>query len=72
MLALLVGAIAMAVATVTPVPSGQNRTLMALLPTIISVLVLWKMAAGVGLYWGVSSVIGGVQTLVAARTPRSS
>jgi YidC/Oxa1 family membrane protein insertase len=67
LLAVLVGAVSVAAASVAPLPEGQSRTLMAFLPAIVTTIVLWKMAAGVGLYWGVSSAIGGVQAFVSAR-----
>ena len=66
-LAVLVGVVSVAAASLMPVPEGQSRTLVALLPALVTAVVLWKMAAGVGLYWGVSSAIGGVQSFVAMR-----
>jgi membrane protein insertase Oxa1/YidC/SpoIIIJ len=66
-LAALVGVVSVAAASFMPVPEGQSRTLVALLPALVTAIVLWKMAAGVGLYWGVSSAIGGVQSFVAMR-----
>jgi YidC/Oxa1 family membrane protein insertase len=66
MLAVLVGAIGVGIASFVPVPEGQSRMLVAMLPALVTTIVLWKMAAGIGLYWGVSSAIGGVQTLISA------
>jgi len=67
LLAVLVGAIGVGIASFAPVPEGQSRILVAFLPALVTTIVLWKMAAGIGLYWGVSSAIGGVQTLIATR-----
>ena len=67
LLAVLVGAISIIAASLAPVPAGQHRSVMMLFPVLVTTIVLWKMAAGVGLYWGVSSVVGGVQTLVVSR-----
>ena len=67
LLAVIVGAVSVAAASLVPVPEGQNRALMAFLPALVTTIVLWKMAAGVGLYWGVSSAIGGAQSFVATR-----
>ena len=67
LLAVLVGAVGVAAASFAPVPEGQSRVLVAFVPALVTTVVLWKMAAGIGLYWGVSSAIGGVQTLVSAR-----
>jgi YidC/Oxa1 family membrane protein insertase len=69
MLAVLVGTLGVAAASLAPVPQGQSRTLMALLPAAVTMIVLWKMAAGIGLYWGASTVIGGIQSLL---TPRAT
>jgi YidC/Oxa1 family membrane protein insertase len=70
LLAVIVSAVAVGAAALAP-PAGQNRTLMALLPALITMVVLWKMAAGVGLYWGVSSAVGGVQALMTRRGSRA-
>ncbi|HET6957637.1 MAG TPA: YidC/Oxa1 family membrane protein insertase, partial [Vicinamibacterales bacterium] len=67
LLGVLVGAIGVGIASFVPVPEGQSRLLVAFLPALVTTVVLWKMAAGVGLYWGVSSAIGGVQTLISTR-----
>ena len=68
-LAVLVGAFGVAAASLAPVPQGQSRTLMALLPAAVTMIVLWKMAAGISLYWGASTVIGGIQSVL---TPRGT
>jgi len=47
-----------------PQSAGQNRTLMMWLPAIVTMIALSKMAAGIGLYWGVSSAVSVVQTLI--------
>jgi len=53
--------------SIGPQPSAENRTLMMLLPTIITMIVLWKMAAGVALYWGMSNVFGVAQGALVKR-----
>lgn len=67
LLAMLVTAIGIGAASLAPVPEGQSRTLMTFLPAIVTMMVLWKMAAGVGLYWGLSSAVGAMQTVVTTR-----
>lgn len=47
-----------------PQSAGQNRTLMMWIPAIVTMIALSKMAAGLGLYWGVSSAVSVVQTLI--------
>src|SRR5215471_171091 len=54
LLAVLVGAVSVTVASFAPVPEGQSRVLVAFVPALLTTVVLWKMAAGIGLYWGVS------------------
>ena len=67
LLAMLVAAVAVGASALAPLPEGQSRTLMTFLPAIITMIVLWKMAAGVGLYWGLSSAVGAAQTLMTNR-----
>jgi YidC/Oxa1 family membrane protein insertase len=51
-------------------PSTQNKTMMLVLPAIITMIALSKMAAGIGIYWGVSSFAGAIQGLIARRQAR--
>jgi YidC/Oxa1 family membrane protein insertase len=67
LLTMIVAAIGVAAAALAPAPAGQSRTLMTLLPAVITMVVLSKMAAGVGLYWGLSSAVGAAQTLLTNR-----
>jgi YidC/Oxa1 family membrane protein insertase len=62
LLAVVVTAVGVGAASLAPVPEGQSRTLMTFLPALVTMLVLWKMSAGVGLYWGLSSAVGAAQT----------
>ena len=65
--AVVVTAITVCGVAASPQSGPQNRTVMMLLPAVVTLLVFWKMAAGVGLYWGVSSAASVVQTLVLRR-----
>ena len=47
--------------------STQNRALMVLLPTIITMIVLSKVAAGIAIYWGMSSAFSVAQGVIAKR-----
>lgn len=67
LLVAIVGALSVAAASLAPVPEGQSRTAIALLPALVTTILLWKMAAGVGIYWGVSSAVGGVQSFATRR-----
>jgi len=67
-LTIVVAAVA-AFGTMVSQTSGQNRTMMTVLPTVVTLIVLSKMAAGVALYWGMSSAFSLVQGIIAKRQP---
>ena len=46
---------------------APNRTIMLVISAVVTAVALSKVAAGVGLYWGMSSLIGTVQGLVVQR-----
>lgn len=48
------------------VPAHQRHFLLVM-PAVLTVVALWHMAAGVGLYWGVSSVVGVAQGVIVRR-----
>jgi YidC/Oxa1 family membrane protein insertase len=52
--------------------AAHNRSLMVAISAVVTMAVLSKMAAGVGLYWGVSSIFGAVQGWAVQRGVRSS
>jgi YidC/Oxa1 family membrane protein insertase len=45
----------------------SQRLLLVALPAVVTLVALWHMAAGVGLYWGASSVVGIAQGLLVRR-----
>ncbi len=49
---------------------GPNRTLVTMLSTVVTLAILSKMAAGIGLYWGLSSLMGTVQGFMIERAMR--
>ena len=63
----IVAALSAAAAALAPQPSAQNKVIMILLPSIITMIALSKMAAGIGIYWGVSSLVGAIQSVVIKR-----
>ena len=69
-LALLVAVATAASMAVSPQPDApaQQRQLLMVLPALFTMVALWKMAAGVGLYWGVSSVFGIAQGIIVRRS----
>ena len=44
-----------------------NKTVMLLIPTVVTFLVLSRLAAGIGLYWGVSSLVSVLQAAIVRR-----
>jgi YidC/Oxa1 family membrane protein insertase len=68
-LAILVAAVTAGSMVAGPQPDvpTQQRHLLLIIPAVFTLLALWQMAAGVGLYWGVSSVVGVAQGLIVRR-----
>jgi YidC/Oxa1 family membrane protein insertase len=71
LLAVVVAAVGVGAASLAPVPEGQSRTLMTFLPALVTMVVLWKMSAGIGLYWGLSSAVGAAQVVFTNRGRRA-
>jgi membrane protein insertase Oxa1/YidC/SpoIIIJ len=46
---------------------AQNRQLMIVLPTVLTVIVLMKMSAGVAPCWGMSNAFGAAQGYIGQR-----
>ena len=61
LLTMIVAALGAAAAGLGVQPSAQSKAMTILLPSIITVMALSRMAAGVGIYWGVSSLTGVTQ-----------
>ena len=55
-------------------PSGPapNRSLVLIVSGVVTAVALSKMAAGVGLYWGLSSLFGALQGFVVQRRARAA
>ena len=67
LIVVLVAALTGASAALAPQATGHSKALMTVLPALLTMVFLSKMAAGVGLYWGVSSAVGVVQTAIVQR-----
>jgi YidC/Oxa1 family membrane protein insertase len=50
-------------AYVLPAVSGNAHTTMIVIQVVVTSLIVWKLAAGLGLYWASSSLVGLFQTL---------
>jgi YidC/Oxa1 family membrane protein insertase len=66
-LALIVAALSFAVVLLNPALPEQTRTLLQLLPVLISFVLVWHLAAGLGLYWAGSTSVNLLQTLLLRR-----
>jgi YidC/Oxa1 family membrane protein insertase len=68
-LAVLVAALTAGSMAAGPHPDipAQQRQLLLIMPLLFTLLALWQMAAGVGLYWGISSVVGVAQGVIVRR-----
>ena len=69
-LALLVAVVTVGSMAAGPQPDAptQQRQLLLVLPALFTMLALWQMASGVGLYWGVSSLFGIAQGVIVRRS----
>jgi YidC/Oxa1 family membrane protein insertase len=47
--------------------TGQNKTLTIAIPTVITFFVLLRLSAGIGLYWGASSLVSLLQAAIIRR-----
>ena len=70
MLALVVGLLSFAALLLNPAMSEQARTLLHWLPVVMSFLVVWHLAAGLGLYWAGSSGVNLLQMALLRRRVR--
>ncbi len=71
-LALAVTALTYVVALMSPQIGSDARWLVIGLPTVLTLVFLLRMSAGYGLYWGVSTLMSGVQSLMLRRHVNSA
>jgi YidC/Oxa1 family membrane protein insertase len=69
-LAVIVAALSLAAMLLNPSMPEQTRTLLQLLPVVISFVVVWHLAAGLGLYWAGSTSVNLLQILLLRRRIR--
>jgi len=67
LLALLVAGLTALSSALAPSLSPQGRALAILLPAAVTLFFLWKLSAGIGLYWAVSSAVGILQSYLLQR-----
>jgi YidC/Oxa1 family membrane protein insertase len=54
---------------ITPTATDQHKTAVAVVPTILTLVFLWRVAAGVGIYTFTSSLVGVAQAFIVRRRP---
>lgn len=67
LLALAVAALSYAALSLNPVMPAQMKTLLQMLPVLFSFLMVWHLAAGLGLYWAGSSSVNVLQAALLRR-----
>lgn len=67
LLTIAVTALTYATAALGATSTDQNKALMIAFPTIVTFLVLSKLSAGIGLYWGVSGLVSLLQAAIIRR-----
>jgi YidC/Oxa1 family membrane protein insertase len=55
-----------------PSAPAPNRSIVLVMSALVTAIALSKMAAGVGLYWGLSSLVGAVQGFIVQRRATSA
>jgi YidC/Oxa1 family membrane protein insertase len=71
-LALAVALLGYAAMLINPAMSQQAKTLLGLLPLLVSFLMVWHLAAGIGLYWAGASSVNVLQSALLRRRLRRS
>jgi YidC/Oxa1 family membrane protein insertase len=66
-LTLLVATLTYVANVINPNLPEQARTVMSLLPTVLTLVFLWQLAAGLGLYWATSNIVTIFQELILRR-----
>lgn len=68
-LALIIAALTFASSLLSPNPQPQARSLSLILPAVLTLFFVWRLSAGLGLYWAASSLVGLLQAALMRREP---
>jgi len=63
-LTFIVGLLTLVTSLVAPQLSHQSKNFMFLFPTIITMVFVWQVSSGLGLYWAASSFVGIAQNVI--------
>ena len=66
-LALVVTALTYVVTLMSPQIGSQGRWLVIGIPVVMTLVILMRMSAAYGLYWGASTIVGGIQSFMLRR-----
>ena len=69
LLALIIAAITLVSSALAPNIPQQGRNLAMILPAILTLFFVWRLSAGLGLYWAASSLVGLLQAAMLRRKP---
>lgn len=69
LLALLIAALTFVTSVLSPNSQQQGRNLFLLLPALLTLFFVWRLSAGLGLYWAASSLVGMLQAAMLRRRP---
>jgi YidC/Oxa1 family membrane protein insertase len=66
-LSIIIAALTIITSALSPSVQQQSKTLFLILPTVLTLLFVWQLSAGLGLYWAASSIVGVVQAAILRR-----
>ena len=72
LLTLIIGLLTFITSLVSSGLSHQTKNLSLILPTLITLVFVWQISSGLGLYWAASSFFGIVQNIVLGKQSRKS
>jgi YidC/Oxa1 family membrane protein insertase len=66
-LSIAIAVLTLITSALSPSVQQQSRTLFLILPTALTLLFVWQLSAGLGLYWTASSIVGVIQAAIMRR-----
>jgi len=69
LLACIVAGLTFVSSALAPSSQEQGRMIFMVLPALLTLFFAWRLSAGLGLYWAVSSLVGMAQSVILRRKP---
>jgi YidC/Oxa1 family membrane protein insertase len=69
LLALMIAILTFISSALSPTAQQPGRSLSLILPAILTLFFVWRLSAGLGLYWAASSLVGILQSAMLRRKP---